>query len=177
MTISKPLSLRYWPEACLRGVCADCCCSSEERKRIGTKMLKIMFDNCGYGLAAPQVGLDCRIFVMRDPHNTSRGLIFVNPEIVELGSTKINDTEGCLSLLGQRTFVERASSIEFEFDDLDNPGQRLHWRFEGLNARCVQHEIDHLNGIMIFDHIKSTIARKMFLDRYGKARKKHDRIG
>lgn len=180
MDTSKSLRLRYHPDPSLRVKCTECEWPIEERRRIGKEMIDIMFDHNGMGLAAPQVGLNQRLFVMRDPHEPARrshGMIFSNPEIVEHGHDKPNDFEGCLSLLSVKTKIKRWHWVEFGFDDLEEPGERLVWRFEGVNARCVQHEIDHLDGILIFDHINSNLVQKLFLERYAKARKAAGRRG
>ncbi len=144
-------------------------------------MIDIMFAHNGMGLAAPQVGLDQRLFVMRDPHkeegHPSRGIIFSNPVVERHGHDKPEDFEGCLSLLSIKTKVKRWHWIEFSFDDLDEPGQRITWHFQGLNARCVQHEIDHLDGILIFDHINSNLVQKMFIEKVMKAKKAAGRRG
>jgi len=143
-------------------------------------MIDIMFDHNGIGLAAPQVGLDQRLFVMRDPHDPihkSAAHIFSNPVLEEHGHDKPEDFEGCLSLLSVKTKVKRWHWVEFSFDDLEEPGQRLTWRFEAINARCVQHEIDHLDGILIFDHINSNLVQKMFIEKVLKAKKAAGRRG
>ena len=182
-----PLSLKYWPDPMLKKECDDCSHTPAERIEIGEQMIEIMYAYNGYGLSAPQVGLNCRIFVMRTPEMADRpthlsikeerkGLIFVNPVITKLGSHWVKESEGCLSLLTQRTHVERATEVEIEYSDpfhdmrhdySDNPG-RSTWMAKGLDARCIQHEIDHLNGIMIFDHINSNLSKKLFLEKYFK---------
>ena len=184
-----PLSLKYWPDPCLKKECNECSHTPAERIEIGEQMIEIMYAYNGYGLSAPQVGLDCRIFVMRTPEMADRpshltiqserkGLIFVNPVILERGTRTAKAWEGCLSLLTQQTQVERATEVTIEYSDptvLDihkyGPSrniERLTWTAKGLDARCVQHEIDHLNGIMIFDHINSNLSRKLFLEKYFK---------
>src|SRR5271165_2421229 len=165
---SLNLSLRYYPDPVLKTVCSDCNWDLDERRRIGHEMLEIMFAHHGYGLSAPQVGLTSNFFVMRDPDkpNGAPGLVFANPEITDLSNKKVTAPEGCLSLLSMKTHIARAQWVEFEFDDPDVEDNRLHWRFESINARCVQHEIDHLNGILIFDHINSNLVQKSFLAKY-----------
>lgn len=140
-------------------------------------MIRLMFKHNGYGLSAPQVGLNERIFVMRDPEDKTKGLVFINPIITELSSFKETELEGCLSFLSLNTRIERSWTVDFQFEELDEEAEVQTWHFEGLNARCVQHEIDHLNGITIADHFNSNMSRKLFLDRYMKAKKKHVRIG
>ena len=76
-----------------------------------------------------------------------------------------------------KTIIARAEWVEFDFDNPDDPDESLHWRFEGMNARCVQHEVDHLNGILIFDHINSNLVQKSFLEKYAKVKKQAGRKG
>lgn len=176
ITSLQDLSLRYYPDPALRVKCTACTWTMEERTRIGKDMIRIMFNKEGYGLAAPQVGLDQRIFVMRDPNSMS-GLIISNPVITNWGPKKLTDWEGCLSLLGQKAKLSRCTDITVEFDDPVLEGKRFCKGFSGLAARCVQHEIDHLDGILIFDHLQSNLAKKIFLEKYAKARKKYARLG
>lgn len=169
------LSLRYYPDPILQKVCKDCDRSIEEIKEIGIEMIQIMFDNDGYGLSAPQVGLDERIFVMRDPADRRQGLTFVNPIIIAKQGVLV-ENEGCLSLPEVRVKISRAMRIDVDFDSQQENDLRIARHFEGWDARCIQHEIDHLDGIMIFDHIKSNLGKRLFLDKYYKKRRKYDRI-
>lgn len=172
------LKLRYWPDEVLKYPCDEWEWETkEEVEAIGNQMIAIMFAANGYGLSGNQIGFTQRIFVMRDPESEGKGLIFVNPEMIDYGHHTNTDYEGCLSLPTQRLKIERSTRVEFEFDDLENPGQKPHWVFEGLNARCIQHEMDHLNGILIFDHINSNLAQKSFLDKYAKDVKQARRKG
>lgn len=176
-TYTTALQLKYWPDKVLRTKCIECIWTEEERKRIGNEMLEIMFAYNGYGLSAPQVGLTKRIFVMRDPHAESKGLIFTNAKIITLSEEKNKQWEGCLSLLSHKVMLSRANSVEVEFDAMDPyrdslSQERCSWTFTGIDARCIQHEIDHLNGIMIFDHINGNLAQKLFLEKYAKSKKK-----
>jgi peptide deformylase len=185
----KDLQLRYWPDPCLRKECDECSHTPAERIEIGEQMIEIMYAYNGYGLSAPQVGLNCRIFVMRTPEMADRpthlsipserkGLIFVNPIILDRSSRMVEDWEGCLSLLTQRTKVDRYTEVTIEYSDPTQAScskygpphniERTTWTAKGLDARCVQHEIDHLNGIMIFDHINSNLSKKLFLEKYFK---------
>lgn len=175
---SSNLSLKFWPNPILRIKCEE----APIEAGIGEEMIELMMLHRGVGLSAPQVGLTSRIFVMRDPDNNEAGLVFANPEIVDHSSDVYEDFEGCLSIPGQRVKIKRFKVVDVEFDaynkrDLPIGDDRLTWRFEGLHARCIQHEIDHLNGIMIFDHINSNLGQKMFLDKYAKIRKKYARLG
>jgi peptide deformylase len=171
---SQNLSLKYWPDSILRTVCSG---SDTTDFLAGEEMIKLMIEKHGMGLAAPQVGLTSRLFVMRDPDDNNKGLIFVNPVITEHSKDTYKDNEGCLSFPGPRVDIERFKWVNVEFDvplgyTLPVGDDRLTWHFEGIYARCVQHEIDHLNGIMIFDHVKSNLAKKLVLDKYAKLRRR-----
>lgn len=175
---SLGLSLTQWPDPILRVKCEEAPIASGT----GEEMIELMMQHNGLGLSAPQVGLTSRIFVMRDPHDDKKGLVFANPYIVEHSTEKYLDSEGCLSVPGQRVKILRFQTVDIEFDvpnghELPVGDDRITWHFEGLQARCIQHEIDHLNGIMIFDHINSNLGQKMFLDKYAKIRKKYARLG
>ncbi|PID86464.1 peptide deformylase [Candidatus Gracilibacteria bacterium] len=122
---------------------------------IGKEMLKYIKnpDNGGIGLAAPQVGYNKRLIVVglpedRDDENFSF-LMMINPVIMEHTDEVEVDTEGCLSLPGRKGEVERYSGIKLEY--LDEKGQKRILVLNHLKARIVQHEIDHLNGILFTD--------------------------
>jgi peptide deformylase len=182
--LNSNIYLRYYPDPALRVKCTQCHLSSDQCKEVGEEMIQIMYDNDGYGLSASQVGLDFSLFVMRVPEMRERstslsilserkGLIFVNPKIVGMGEKrKTIAPEGCLSLPGvPHIKIERFAEIEFEYNDPYHEVGRINLLVKGLDARCVQHEIDHLNGIMIFDHINSNLSQKLYLEKYAKHRK------
>lgn len=103
-------------------------------------MLKIMFENNGIGLAAPQVGVGKRVIVMG---NRGRSYICVNPEIIHTEG-KCRDQEGCLSFPGLWLNVDRAETIKVKYQDII--GREQEHEFTGIVARVFQHEFDHLNG-------------------------------
>jgi len=121
---------------------------SEEVKQIAIRMLSLMKDNNGIGLAANQVGLDWRMFVMKisDKDNAK---ICINPEII-YGCVPYTEKEACLSEPGISVEVTRNKYIVITYIDID--GKIIKENMKDLEARCAQHEIDHLNGIMISDH-------------------------
>jgi peptide deformylase len=117
----------------------------------------------GVGLAAPQIGRDCRVVVVRDierPRGRQR-LELVNPVIMETFGPDIPFEEGCLSFPGLYTQVWRPRGIVVAFDE---PSGRRELREEGLAARIIQHEVDHLDGILFIDHL-STWQRFLLLPR------------
>lgn len=108
----------------------------------------------GIGIAAPQVGVLKRVLVVRMNHGTKHEMLFpfVNPEILNFSSDEIEMEEGCLSLPGQYAKVLRPEIVEIEFQDLRGNKSKL--ELDGWNSRIVQHEIDHLDGILFPDRVK-----------------------
>ena len=116
----------------------------------------------GVGLAAPQVGRSVRIFVMNadlmydeedEKANLLGNMVFINPEIVEYSKEKVSYQEGCLSLPGLLDEVNRPDRIRIRFKDESFQDQEL--ELDGWNARVVQHELDHLDGILFIDRISA----------------------
>lgn len=125
-------------------------------------MLKIMFENNGLGLAAPQIGVSKRVIVMG---NQQRSYICVNPEITSTTGTK-RDQEGCLSFPGLWLNVERPATITVKYQDII--GRVQEHEFTGLPARVFQHELDHLNGVSFVNKVG-----KLSLNLATKRRKKN----
>jgi peptide deformylase len=123
-------------------------------------MFMIMWSNGGIGLAAPQVGLSLRLFVMgaqEGPH-----YVCINPEIVEQSQDVEISSEGCLSFPSLWLNIRRPTWVKARYQTLD--GQIVEQRFEGLLARCYVHELEHLNGV-VFTSRSSTLGLKMARDR------------
>lgn len=128
-----------------------------------------MLANKGYGLAANQVGCTSRMFVMRDKYNN--GEAYCNPVILSHSKNLVDNVEeGCLSVPNKRIKIPRYWSVELQYTDVRLT--KIVKTYTDIEARCIQHEIDHLNGILIFDHIKSNLAKKIFLEKYSKSRRK-----
>ena len=111
------------------------------------RMKSVMKRANGIGIAAPQLGVSERVIIIADGR---RQLALVNPVITKSEGTIIAE-EGCLSLPGLYGDVQRAATVNVEAVDED--GRAIKMRMEGLSARCVQHEIDHLNGILFIDRV------------------------
>ena len=109
-------------------------------------MIETMQDEDGVGLAASQVNISKRIIIASDLENT---LVIINPEIIAFSENTITETEGCLSLPGLQAIVERAEKVIVK--GLDRYGQSIEINGKGLLSRVLQHEIDHLNGILYID--------------------------
>lgn len=134
-----------------------------EIKQHAQNMLETMYAQDGVGLAATQVGIHWRIFTMDTSPDGDSPQVLINPRITEKNG-KVTHTEGCLSFPGLSIDVERAERIKVEATDLD--GQAIAYEADGLTARCIQHELDHLDGIVFTDHlsrIKQDRAHKKVL--------------
>lgn len=118
---------------------------------LAEQMLDLMENERGIGLAAPQVGSLSRLFVCRLPRE-SRRWAFANPEIVGCSRRTVRFEESCLSVPGVYAHVRRPAWVRIRALDLE--GRRVEMKAGGLLARVIQHEVDHLDGVMFLDHLK-----------------------
>ena len=125
-------------------------------------MLEIMYKSNGIGLAAPQVGILSRLIVMdcSDKNNNKKPLKFINPEILNTSRETSEFEEGCLSLPTQFAKVERPEVVLVKYKDENGKNNKK--KFYGLEATCLQHEIDHLNGKLFVDHISKLKRNRIF---------------
>ena len=128
------------------------------------KMFNMMYKENGVGLAANQIGLPHRILVINLTKMTSDEIVLINPKITKT-SGKICEEEGCLSVPGLVAEVKRFTKVTCRTYNMK--GQKIEAVFEGLLARVVQHEIDHLNGILFIDRLDEA-KKKTLLKQYGK---------
>ncbi|HVM22261.1 MAG TPA: peptide deformylase [Sphingomicrobium sp.] len=145
-------------------------------------MFETMYDAPGIGLAAIQVGVPKRILVidLQEPENPddpeSKPVrdprVFINPEIVETSDQEVPYTEGCLSVPDQYADVDRPDRVRARWLDLN--GKPHDEEITGLLATCLQHEMDHLNGILFIDHL-SRLKREMILKKLAKLRKEREK--
>jgi len=137
----------------------------DDEKALMDDMLETMYDAPGIGLAAIQIGVPKRIIVMdiSKEENTKEPRYFVNPVIKNKNQKKSIYEEGCLSVPDQFAEIERPNSCEVEY--LDYNGKKKLLKAEGLLATCIQHEMDHLEGILFIDYLsklkKSMIIKKL----------------
>ncbi len=131
-------------------------------------LLATMYENNGVGLAATQVNVQKRIFVMDCSRNKSEPMVLINPEII-VKEGEIIWEEGCLSFPGIYAKVKRASKITVKY--LDQHGKSMEQSLSELRAVCVQHEIDHLDGKLFFDHL-SALKQGLVWDQINKNRSK-----
>jgi peptide deformylase len=138
---------------------------TEEHRRLIADMYETMYANNGVGLAAPQVGLSLRIAVLGIPEGKKvLQVALVNPEYSNPEGTQ-NDDEGCLSIPGVYDEMKRAARVDVRA--LDERGEKMEFSCEGLFARAVQHEVDHLNGILFVDRL--SVLRRQRLKKELKA--------
>jgi peptide deformylase len=139
--------IRQYPDPALRLTANEIVDFDDDLQRLADRMVGLMHDAQGVGLAATQVGILRRIFVFQPDDDGARAV--VNPRIVERGDETASEEEGCLSLQGVRVPVERATRLVLE--GKDPIGEDVRWELEGLGARVAQHELDHLDGVLIID--------------------------
>jgi peptide deformylase len=129
-------------------------------------MFATMYRAPGIGLAAPQVGVGLRFAVVDlMPDNKPTPIALINPEVTARSQEQTTREEGCLSLPGQYADVTRPARVTVRYTDLE--GARRQIEADGLLAACLQHEIDHLDGILFVDHL-SALKRNMILRRLAK---------
>ncbi len=158
------------PDIRLKSVCAPVAKVDAGVAKLMADMLETMYDAPGIGLAAPQVGVAKRIIVV-DPamdDKPPRPIKMANPEIIWTSDEKKLHEEGCLSLPQEYNEVERPDKIRVRYLDENNKPQEL--EADGLLSVVIQHEIDHLQGVLFVDHI-STLKRGMILRRLTKQKK------
>ena len=146
-----------------------------DEQKLMNDMLDTMYAANGIGLAAIQIGVPQRIIVMdvsRDKENKNP-MYFVNPVIKNRDLEKSIYEEGCLSVPNQFAEIERSCKCEVEY--LDYNGKKKILKVEGLLATCIQHEIDHLEGILFIDYL-SKLKRSMIVKKLSKQKNKPDRI-
>ncbi len=139
--------IRQYGDPALRMTAREVESFDEDLARLAERMIALMHDASGVGLAATQVGVVQRLFVIEPEDGEEH--VFVNPRIVDRSAETATDDEGCLSLQGVLVPVERNVKVTVEAQDVTGAPVRV--EFEGLGARAVQHELDHLDGTLIID--------------------------
>lgn len=141
-------------------------------RRLAADMLETMYHAPGIGLAAPQVGVPQRVIVLDLAEGEERRPVTViNPELLWRSSERSTTEEGCLSLPGHFAEVTRPVAVRVGY--LDETGAAREVEADGLLARCLQHEIDHLDGILFVDHL-SALRRNIILRKLAKTRRARD---
>jgi peptide deformylase len=157
-----PLPLLLAPDPRLKAITRPVAAPDRAMIRaILPRMLATMYAAPGIGLAAPQVGLDLRFAVIDlQPDETPSPITLINPRIERKSREEATREEGCLSLPGHYAEVTRPERVVVAYEDIDGKPQTI--EADGLLATCLQHEIDHLDGILFVDHL-SALKRNMIL--------------
>jgi peptide deformylase len=175
----KPLVII--PDAQLRSKSAPVAKITPEIRKLVEDMFETMYDAPGIGLAAIQVGVPQRVVTMDlgkranpeapddEAEEVKNPRVFINPEITWSSDEMSTYEEGCLSIPDVQEEVERPARVKVKFLDLD--GKQHEEEAEGLYATCIQHEIDHLNGVLFIDHI-SKLKRDRIVKKFTKAKKR-----
>lgn len=163
------------PDPRLRTISTPVEAIDDDLQRLIDDMFETMYDAPGIGLAAIQVGVPKRLLVIDlqepDPETgeaVRNPMVFINPQILEGSEDMSIYQEGCLSVPDQYAEVERPASIRASW--MDRKGVIHEQQLDGLLATCLQHEMDHLEGILFIDHL-SRLKREMLLKKLAKARK------
>lgn len=174
------LSIITYPQKILRQKAVAISLNPEIEKLI-PQMIETMYKNEGIGLAAPQVGISKRVIVVetteeprkivRENQNKGKPVAFLNPTITKKAGQPIIAEEGCLSLPGIFLPIKRVEEIELTCQTPQN--KNIHIKASGLTARIFQHEIDHLNGKLIIDHL-SLFKRLKLRKQLGSIKRKHN---
>jgi peptide deformylase len=168
----RPLILL--PDPVLRKVSKPVEQVDAELRKLSDDMLETMYDAPGIGLAAIQIGIPLRMLVIdlakedepNDPH------VFINPEIVARSGEPNVHEEGCLSIPDYYAEVERPDSVTVSYVGTD--GKQKEIAADGMMATCLQHEIDHLNGVLFIDHL-SKLKRDMVVRKFKKLAREKDK--
>ncbi|QCE35563.1 peptide deformylase [Acetobacteraceae bacterium] len=140
-------------------------------KKILPSMFKTMYEAPGIGLAAPQVGISKRFYIMdlsREDEEPDPKIL-INPEIIEKSETLSSREEGCLSLPQQFAEITRPEKVKIRYQNIE--GKWIEEEGDDLKAACFQHELDHLNGVLFVDHL-SSLKRSRILKKLTKDQRK-----
>jgi peptide deformylase len=160
------LEIRKYPDPVLRKKATIVKEITDDILRLSNEMIDTMKARGGIGLAANQVGFPIRVIVV-DRLKNGKPLVLINPEIVMAEGEEVSE-EGCLSIPGYFEFLKRSKKVLAKGLDLD--GNELNIDCEGILARAIQHEIDHLDGILFVDRL-SPVKRSLFRKAYETKRK------
>ncbi len=165
------LDVLIYPDENLAKVCQPVETVDAELNTFIDNMFDTMYEHEGIGLAAPQVNVLKRVITIDIEGDKSNQIVLINPEILESsGETGIE--EGCLSIPGCRALVPRKEKLTVKA--LNREGQTFTLEADGLLAICIQHEIDHLNGVLFVDHI-SQLKRQRIKEKMLKLKKQIER--
>lgn len=152
------LNIHVYPDPILKQPAEKVTEFGEDLGKLLDNMYQTMISAAGIGLAAPQVGISRRIAVIDVSEERDQRLEIINPVITEVAG-KIPSEEGCLSIPGYRDTIKRSEIVTITAQD--RSGEQFEIKADGLLAICLQHEIDHLDGILFTDHL-SRLKRELF---------------
>lgn len=155
------LPILIWPDAQLSQPCAGIDVIDDDLRKLARNMLDTMYAAKGRGLAGPQVGAMWRLFVMDVgwKKGQSDPQVILNPEIIRYSQDRAVGDEGCLSIPGLSVPVSRATGLRLRWTTLS--GEQLEAEMEGFSAVCVQHECDHLDGIVTLDRVSADLRAEL----------------
>lgn len=164
---SPPLEIHVLGDRVLRQPAKRISKVDDEVRALVREMLQTMYSADGIGLAAPQVAVQKQLIVIDcEPDNpVNQPLVLINPQIKQFGRELCTGQEGCLSIPGVYLDVVRPEAIEVAFKDENGRPQRI--KAAGLLARAIQHEMDHLAGVMFVDRVENAIALNQELGKHG----------
>jgi peptide deformylase len=164
---NPPLQLHYLGDRVLRQPAKRISKVDDDIRKLAKQMLQTMYSEDGIGLAAPQVGVHKQLIVVdAEPDDAATPpLVLINPVITKFGQEMCVVQEGCLSIPKVYLDVTRPEAIEVSYKDENGRPQKR--TVTGLLSRVIQHEIDHLNGVMFVDRVDNTLAMNQELVKYG----------
>ncbi|QJC33724.1 peptide deformylase [Enterobacteriaceae endosymbiont of Donacia provostii] len=155
------MKLLYFPNEKLRKIAKSIKTIDDNVKLLVNNMLKTMYFYNGIGLAATQIGINKRIIVIDITIKKNNPLILINPQIIEFDKSQIESKEGCLSIpIEQQYFILRYKKIKIRAKNLMNKNIELEAKY--LLSSCIQHEIDHLNGILFIDYLSNLKYQRIY---------------
>jgi len=159
------LKIVYAPDPMLKEVCEPLSQVDDHHRELIKKMFEAMYEANGVGLAAPQVGINKRIFILDSGarEEEKKPLTMINPSLVSLDDKTVSYEEGCLSFPEHFAEIDRPDQLTIKYLDENNKKKTL--TTDGFTSRIIQHELDHLNGILFVDYLsrlkRDVIIRKM----------------
>lgn len=155
------LEILRWPDPRLMEICPQIAEITPEIETLAADMLETMYAAPGRGLAGPQVGAMLRMFVMDTGWKEGKPdpLVCINPMLQEVSEERATNTEGCLSIPGVSADISRPAQVQMVWTGLN--GGRYVQSFTGFAAACVQHELDHLDGVVTFDHLDAETRARL----------------
>jgi peptide deformylase len=159
--------IRLFGDPILREEAGEVAAFGDELRSLVRDMFETMYHAEGIGLAAPQIGVATRVIVvdLRREDRDDEPMALVNPRVTWTSSETAKQSEGCLSIPGLEEIVERPAKVRVEAHDPE--GERIDILAEDLLARALQHEIDHLDGVLFLDRV-STLKRRMLMKKWKK---------